>query len=106
MKALLLLVLLAQNTVFAPSGLLAHPARFDRKNVTALGAAENIAVHPAGPGTVYTQFQLCDSQCVNVVNFGPPKVVNGQNTTVNGTFYIFFSRGSVTAHDIIVVGAN
>jgi hypothetical protein len=44
--------------------------------------------------------------CVNVISLGPPKVVNGATATVNGTFYVFFVRGAVQAHDIIVVGAN
>jgi hypothetical protein len=105
MKCLLLLALLAQNAVLAPSGLLDSPSKFDHQNVTALGVAQNVAVHSAGPGTIYTTFQLCDSQCVNVVNSGPPKAVNGQNATVNGTFYRFYSHGPVTAHNIIVVAA-
>jgi opacity protein-like surface antigen len=94
----------AAAAVFAPSGIMAHPNSFDRKNVTALGHAENVVVRPAGAGTMFTQFQLCDSICVNVISNGPPKVVNGQNVTVNGTFYVFLVRGPVQAHDIIVTG--
>jgi hypothetical protein len=113
MKRLLLLpvffacamAIAAAATIFAPSGIMAHPTSFDRKNVTALGHAENVIARPAGDGTVFTQFQLCDSMCVNVISLGPPKVVNGQTATVNGTFYVFFVRGPVQAHDIIVTGS-
>jgi hypothetical protein len=92
--------------ILAPSGIMAHPTKFDRQNVTALGIAQNVVVRPAGPGTVFTQFQLCDSTCLNVINAGPPKVTNGQSATVNGTFYVFFVRGPVQAHDIIVIAPN
>lgn len=94
-------VLLAVN-LLAPSGILAHPSKFDRQNVTVLGIARNVLVRPAGPGTVFTQFQLCDSTCLNVIELGPPKVVNGQNATVSGTFYVFYVRTPVQAHDVII----
>jgi hypothetical protein len=90
-------------SVLAPSGILAHPAKFDRQSVTVLGIAQNVVERQAGPGTVFTQYQLCDSMCVNVINVGPPKVVNGQNATISGTFHTFFVRGPVQARNIIVV---
>ena len=99
------LVLLAAM-ILAPSGIMAHPVKFDRQKVTALGTVENLVVRPTGQGTMFSQFQLCDSICVNVIAFGPPKVVNGAGATVNGTFYVFFSRGPVQGHDIIVVAAG
>ena len=99
-------VLLLAAMILAPSGIMAHPAKFDRQNVTALGRVQNLVVRPAGPGTVFTQFALCDSICVNVISLWTAQVFNGQNATVNGTFYVFFARGPVQAHDIIVVAAN
>ena len=97
----LLAVLVAVN-LLAPSGILAHPAKFDRQTVTVLGIAQNVLVRPAGPGTVFTQFQLCDSMCLNVIEMGPPKVSSGRNATISGTFHVFFVRGPVQAHDVIV----
>jgi hypothetical protein len=90
--------------LLAPSGVLAHPNKFDRQTVTVLGIAQNVLVRQTGPGTVLTQFQLCDSRCLNVLEAGPPKAVTGQSTTVSGTFYISLLRGPIQAHDVIVVG--
>jgi hypothetical protein len=89
-------------TILAPSGVLAHPAKFDRKSVTVLGIVQNVAVRPAGAGTVLTSFQVCDSMCVNVLQAGPSTVANGQNATVSGTFYTFLLRGAVQARNVIV----
>ena len=96
----------AAAPVLAPSGILAMPQKFDRQNVTVLGLVENLVVRSAGPGTIFTQFQVCDSRCVNVINEGKPRVSDGQNATVNGTFYTFFARGPVIEHNVIVVAAN
>ncbi len=96
----------AADTIFAPSGIMATPSKYDRQNVTVLGIAQNVLVRPAGGNTVFTQFQLCDSLCISVISPGPPKIVAGESTTVNGTFYVFFARGPVQAHDIIVVAAH
>jgi hypothetical protein len=93
----------AAAPVLAPSGILATPSKFDRQNVTVLGLVANLVVRPVGDGTMYTQFQVCDSRCVVVVNPGKPRVSDGQNATVNGTFYTFFARGPIQLHDIIVV---
>ncbi len=96
----------AAASVLAPSGILAMPQKFDRQNVTVLGLVENVAIHLTGPGTMFTQFQVCDSRCVNVISEGKPRVSNGQNATVNGTFYTFFARGPVQAHNIIVIATQ
>jgi hypothetical protein len=93
-------------SVLAPSGVMARPVKLDRQNISVIGTVSNLLVRPIGPGTYATQFELCDSMCINVIAFGPPKVSNGQTATANGTFYVFFARGPVQAHDIIVVGAG
>ena len=106
MKCLLVLLLAASNVVFVPSGILATPKRFDRQNVTVMGTVESLSVHGTGPRTFFTAFQLCDSQCINVINPGVPNVVTGKTARVNGTFYTFFARGPVRMHDVIVVDAQ
>jgi len=96
-----LAVLLAAN-VLAPSGILATPNQFERKSVTVLGIAANIVVRPIQGGVV-SQFSLCDSRCINVVEFSKPKFVPGQSITVSGIFHSIFSNGIIQARNVIVV---
>ena len=42
------------------------------------------------PGGVITQFALCDSRCINVVEFSKPSFDVGQSLTVAGTFHQIF----------------
>jgi hypothetical protein len=100
MKALLA-VLLAAN-VLAPSGVLGSPAAYERKQVTVLGIVEGIVVRPI-PGGYITQFALCDSRCLNVVEFSKPTFAVGQSLTVAGTFHAVYSNGAIQARNCIVV---
>lgn len=99
---LLLAVLLAAN-VLAPSGILNAPAKFDRQNVTVLGVVQQISAQQI-PGGWITQFALCDSRCINVVEFTKPGFLIGQSVTVSGTFHTIFSHGIVQARNCVVVG--
>ncbi len=100
MKPLLAVILAA--SVLAPSGILASPAMYERKQVTVLGIVEGIVVRPISGGYV-TQFALCDSRCINVVEFSKPSFALGQSLTVAGTFHTVFSNGLVQARNVVVV---
>lgn len=99
---LLFVILLAAN-LLAPSGILSAPASFERRSVTVLGMVEDIAAQPI-PGGWVTQYALCDSRCINVVEFTKPDVRVGQSVTVTGTFHTIFSRGIIQARNCVVVG--
>jgi cytochrome c-type biogenesis protein CcmE len=99
---LLLAVLLAAN-LLAPSGLLAATSKFERQNVTVLGMVEGISARQI-PGGWITQFALCDSRCINVVEFTKPTFTVGQSITVAGTFHSIYSNGIVQARNCVVVG--
>jgi hypothetical protein len=99
----LLALLLAAN-VLAPSGILAAPAQFERKSVTVLGIVRGIAVRPI-PGGAVTQFSLCDSRCINVIEFSRPAFTLGQSLTISGTFYTIFSNSIIQARNVVVVSS-
>ncbi|HTZ53782.1 MAG TPA: hypothetical protein VMB20_01870 [Candidatus Acidoferrum sp.] len=99
---LLSAVLLAAS-LLAPSGILGAPAHFERQNVTVLGMVKAVAAQQISGGWI-TQFALCDSRCINVVEFSKPAVVVGQSVTVTGTFHTIFSRGPIQARNCVVVG--
>jgi len=98
----ILSVLLAAN-VLAPSGILASPAQFERQHVTVLGIVQAVSARPAAGGWI-TQFALCDSRCINVVEFTKPAFALGQSVTVTGMFHTIFSNGAIQARNCIVVG--
>jgi hypothetical protein len=99
---LLFAILLAAN-LLAPSGILSRPASFERQNVTVLGVVRDIAAQQISGGWV-TQYALCDSRCINVVEFTKPDVSVGQSVTVTGKFHTIFSSGIIQARNCVVVG--
>jgi hypothetical protein len=100
----LLLVTLLSATILAPSGIMAAPSRYDRQPVTVLGVVRSIVVRPIGRGGAIAQFALCDSLCVNVVEFNKPSFLAGQSLTVQGTFHRIFSNGIIQARNVVIVG--
>ena len=99
----LLLAVLVAASVLAPSGILGAPAKFERQNVTVLGVVEGVSTRQI-PGGWITQFALCDSRCINVVEFNKPTISVGQSVTVAGTFHTIFSSGIVQARNCVIVG--
>jgi hypothetical protein len=99
---LLFAVLLAAN-LLAPSGILGAPAKFERQNVTVLGIVKGISAQEIS-GAWITQFALCDSRCINVVEFSKPAFSVGSSVTVTGTFHTIFSSGPIQARNCVVVG--
>ncbi len=99
----LLLAVLLAATLLAPSAILGAPAQFERKSVTVLGVVEGISARQTSGGWI-TQFALCDSRCINVVEFSKPAVAIGQSITVAGTFHAIFSSGIIQARNCVVVG--
>jgi len=100
----LLLAALLGATVLAPSGILATPTKYDRQNVTVLGIVRSIVARPVARGTI-AQFALCDSLCVNVVEFSKPSFLAGQSLTVEGRFYRIYSNGIIQARNVVIVGS-
>lgn len=98
----LLALLLAAN-VLAPSGILGRPQAFERQKVTVLGIVGAVAVRPINGGAI-SQFSLCDSRCINVIEFSEPHFRIGQSLTVSGTFHTIFSNGIIQARNVVIVG--
>jgi hypothetical protein len=58
--------------------------------------------HDTPRGTM-SRYQVCDSQCVNVVQFSAAPA-EGQTQTVTGRFRAKLDRGRFQATDVIFVG--
>jgi hypothetical protein len=99
----ILAALLAANVILAPSGILGAPEKFERHTVTVLGVVRGISARRI-PGGWITQFALCDSQCINVVEFSNPAFSVGASVTITGVFHTIFSNGIIQARNCVVVG--
>ena len=88
----------------APSALAANPATYDNQDVTVTGTAKNPTTRPMRRGTA-TVYQLCDSACIAVVQFGDTNVSDGDTTTVTGRFHASFGRRAKMS-DVLVVGGR
>ncbi len=86
----------------APSAVIAGATNYDKQDVTVTGTIKNVQTKN-GPRGPMTQYQLCDAQCVNVVQFGNATVTEGQTQTITGRFRANVDRGSMKAQNVIMV---
>lgn len=87
----------------APSGLAADPSTYDGQDVTVSGTAKSLGTRQTRRGTA-TTYQLCDSACINVVQFGGTAVTDGSTVTVAGRFRATFGRQTAMTNVLIVGG--
>jgi hypothetical protein len=88
----------------APSGLSADPSTYDGQDVTVSGTAKSLGTRQTRRGTA-TTYQLCDTACSNVIQFGSTSVAEGGSVTVTGRFRASFGR-QTTIKDVLVVGGR
>lgn len=89
----------------APSALAAKAASYDGQNVSVSGTVKNPTAHQFRRVSV-TTYQLCDSACVNVVQFGAANVSDGDQQTVTGVFHHAFGRRRFHMQDVVVIGGR
>lgn len=87
----------------APSALSADPSTYDRQDVAVSGTVKNPGTRQTRRGTA-TTYQLCDSACINVVQFGGTAVTDGSTVTVAGRFRATFGRQTAMTNVLIVGG--
>ncbi len=78
--------LLVHAADLTPSNLLANTQSYDGKSVSVQGTVQNFSRHTTPRGTIST-YQVCDQQCVNVVDAKGSALTNGGNVNVDGTFH-------------------
>lgn len=87
----------------APSALSANPSSYDQQDITVSGTVKNPGTRQTRRGTA-TTYQLCDTACINVVQFGSANVSDGSNQTVSGRFRATFGRKRTMTNVLIVGG--
>ncbi len=93
----------ADAAPLAPSAVIAAASTYDNQDVTVTGTVKDVQQQQTRRGQM-TRYQLCDSQCVNVVDFGATPPTDGQTQTVTGHFRAAISRGHMQATNVILVG--
>ena len=92
----------ASPAPLAPSAIVASPSTYDDQTVTVSGTVKGVTTQSMRRGTM-VRFQLCDAQCVNVVEFGATAPTQGQTQTVTGRFRANVDRGRMQATNVILV---
>jgi hypothetical protein len=86
-----------------PSAITANPANYDESDVTVTGTAKNPTTHHFRRGTA-TFYELCDTACINVVQFGNANVSQGSTVTATGRFHTSFGRRRIMSNVLVVGG--
>jgi hypothetical protein len=87
----------------APSTILANPKSYDGQSVSVAGTVKGFTTHNSPRGSV-AFFQICDQQCVNVVDQTNATHANGDTVTVTGTFRVSFSAPRRSFANVVLIG--
>ncbi len=83
---------------------LTDPSNYDGESVTVSGTVKNPTARQTRRGTA-TAYQLCDNDCINVIDFGNTNVSDGSQVTVSGRFRASFGRQQ-TMTNVLLVGGH
>lgn len=86
----------------APSAIVASPSTYDGKSVTVTGTVSNFQTSKTMMGSV-AGYQLCDAQCVVVIDETNTTQTNGSSATVTGTFHATFKAPRKTFTNAVVI---
>jgi hypothetical protein len=92
------------DTPLAPSAVIAAAMTYDGQTVTVSGTVKNVQTKNSWRGGKTTLYQLCDSQCVNVVQHGSATLTEGQTQAVTGKFSALVEQGRFKVQNVITVG--
>jgi hypothetical protein len=76
----------------APSALVGNSSNYDGQTVTVSGTVKGAGTAEGRRGMM-TRYQLCDNDCINVVQFGNAKVSDGSQLTLTGRFHAASAGG-------------
>lgn len=95
-------IALADAAPLAPSAVVSAASTYDRQTITVAGTVKGVTTKDGPRGTM-TRYQVCDSQCVNVVQFAGTAPAEGSTQTVTGRFRANVTRGHFQASNVIMV---
>jgi len=102
MVAFVAVALPAVAATMTPSQVVAKAASLDGTSVTVSGKVAQFQRSKTLMGTV-SAFQLCDSACVVVIDQKNETQVNGQTTTVTGTFHTQYKAPRRSFKNVVMI---
>lgn len=82
----------AKAQAASPSALTGDPTTYDGQTVSVSGTAKDPKVRQLRRGGTAVMYQLCDTQCIHVFQFGDQTITDGTPVSVTGTFHASFGR--------------
>jgi cytochrome c-type biogenesis protein CcmE len=95
-------IALADAAPLAPSAVVSSASTYDKQTITVSGTVKGVTTEN-GPRGQMVRYQVCDSQCVNVVQFQGSAPAEGSTQTVTGHFRASVNRGHFQATNVIMV---
>lgn len=86
-----------------PTALVTNPSQYDGQDIMVGGTAHGPRQREMRRGTA-TIYQLCDTNCINVVEFGNSNISDGSQVTVSGRFRAIFGRQQKLTNVVVVGG--
>lgn len=86
-----------------PSALASDAATYDGQSVSVSGTAKNPHTRKTRRGSA-VMYDLCDTQCIHVFQFGNTSVTDGSAVTVTGMFRQSFGRIRQISNVLLVGG--
>lgn len=95
----------AKAASVTPTALANAPSTYDTQSVSVSGTVKNPRTRKTRRGTA-VMYQLCDSACINVFQFGDnAAVTDGSTASVTGMFHASFGRVH-QINNVVVVGGR
>lgn len=88
----------------SPSALAGDPSTYDGQSVSVSGTAKDPRTRKLRRGGTAVMYQLCDSTCIHVFQFGDATVADGAQVSVTGTFHATFGRIKQISNVLMVGG--
>jgi cytochrome c-type biogenesis protein CcmE len=86
-----------------PSALVSDAATYDGQRVDVSGTVKNPQIRKTRRGQA-TMYDLCDTNCIHVFQFGTTPVTDGSTVTVTGMFRMSFGRMQHFSNVLLVGG--
>lgn len=86
-----------------PSSLVSDASTYDGQTVTVSGTAKEPHIRKTRRGEA-VMYQLCDTSCIHVFQFGNTQVADGSTVSVTGMFRSSFGRMQQISNVLVVGG--
>jgi len=105
LAAALLLVTpqMSLGAAIAPSAILSNVQSYDGQAVSVTGTIKNFQARTTPRGR-FSRYQICDNQCIQVIDPRGGTQTDGSTATVDGTFHASLRNRRKTLQDVIIVG--